>query len=62
MADCAENEEQNLCLDLDQSGEKLLRFSKSERILSQYKVPVLTAKKQKKGRKTQAMERETAPW
>ena len=43
-----EIEEQNLSLYLDQSEEKLLRFSKSERILPQYEGRVSTAKKQKK--------------
>ena len=41
-------EKQNLSLYLDQSGERLSRFSKSERILSQYDVPVYIAKKLKK--------------
>ena len=36
MADCVENEEQNLSLYLDQSEEKLLRLSKCERILPEY--------------------------
>ena len=43
-----EIEEQNLSLYLDQSEEKLLRFSKSERILPQYEGCVSTAKEQKK--------------
>ena len=48
VVDCVETEEQNLSLYLDQSEEKLLRLSKSERILSQYEGPISTAKKQKK--------------
>ena len=48
IADCVETEEQNLSLYLDQSEERLLRFSKSERILPQYGGPVSTTKKQKK--------------
>ena len=48
IADCVETEEQNLSLYLDQSEERLLRFSKSERILPEYKGAVSTAKKQKK--------------
>ena len=51
MIDCVETEEQNLSLYLDQSEERLLRFSKSGKILPQYEGPVSTAKKQK-GRKT----------
>ena len=47
-ADCVETEEQNLSLYLDQSEERLLRLSKSERILPQYGGPVSTTKKQKK--------------
>ena len=47
IANCVEIEEQNLSLYLDQSEEKLLRFSKSERILPQYEGPVSTAKKLK---------------
>ena len=47
-ADCVETEEQNLSLYLDQSEERLLRLSKSERILPQYGGPVSTAMKQKK--------------
>ena len=39
-----------------------MRVSKSEKILPEYEGPVSTAKRQKKGRKTQAMERETPPW
>ena len=46
--DCLETEEQNLSLYLDQSEERLLRFSTSERILSEYDGPVSTAKKRKK--------------
>ena len=49
IANCVETEEQNFSLQLDQSEERLLRFSKSERILPQYEGPVSTAKKQKKG-------------
>ena len=48
IADSVEIEKQNLSLYLDQSRERLLRFSKSERILPQYEGPVSTAKKQKK--------------
>ena len=48
IADCVETEEQNLSLYLDQSEERLLRLSKSERILPQYGGPVSTTKKQKK--------------
>ena len=48
IADCVETEEQNLSLYLDQSEERLLRLSKSERILPQYGGPVSTAMKQKK--------------
>ena len=62
IADCVETEEQNLSLYLDQSEERLLRLSKSERIQSQYGGHVSITKKQKKGAKAQAMERETAPW
>ena len=51
IVDCVETEEQNLSLDLDQSEELLLRFSKSERILPQYEGLVSTAKKQKKEEK-----------
>ena len=36
IVDCVETEEQNLSLYLDQLKERLLRFSKSERILPQY--------------------------
>ena len=53
-----ETEEQNLSLYLDQSEERLLRLSKSERILPQYGGQVST----KKGAKAQVMERETALW
>ena len=42
--------EQNLSLYLDQSEERLLRFSKSDRILLQYEGPVSTANKQKNKR------------
>ena len=45
IADCAETEEQNLSLYLDQSKVRLLSLSKSERILAQYRGPVPTAKK-----------------
>ena len=48
IADCVESEEQNLSLYLDQSKERLFRFSKSKRIFPQYERPVSTAKKQKK--------------
>ena len=48
IADCVETEEQNLSLYLDQSEERLLIFSKSERILPECEGPVSTAKKQKK--------------
>ena len=47
-ADCVKTEEQNLSLYLDQSVERLLRLSKSERILPQHGGPVSTTKKQKK--------------
>ena len=43
-----ETEEQNLSLYLGQSEERLLRFSKSEKILLQHEGPVSTAKKQEK--------------
>ena len=36
IVDCVETEEQNLSLYLDQLKERLLRFSKSERVLPQY--------------------------
>ena len=45
---CIETEKQNLSLYLDQSEERLLRLSKSERIFPDYKGPVFTAEKQKK--------------
>ena len=48
MIDCVETEEQNLSLYLDQSEERLLRFSKGERIWPLYEEPVSTAKKKKK--------------
>ena len=48
IKDCVKTEEQNLSPYLDQSQERLLRFSKSEKILPQYEGPVSTAKKQKK--------------
>ena len=47
IADCVKTEEQNLSLYLDQSEEKLLSFSRSERILPEYEGLVSTAKKQK---------------
>ena len=47
-ADCAEIEGRNLSLYQDQSEERLLRLSKSERIFPKYEVSVSTAKKQKK--------------
>ena len=47
IADCVETEEQNLSLYLVQSEERLLRFSKSERIFLEYEEPVSTTKKQK---------------
>ena len=48
IADCVKTEEQNLSLYLAQSEEKLLSFSRSERILPEYEGLVSTAKKQKK--------------
>ena len=48
IADCVETEKQNLSLYLDQSEERSLRLSKSERILTQCGGPVSTPKKQKK--------------
>ena len=48
IADCVETEKQNLSLYLDQSEERSLRLSKSERILTKYGGPVSTPKKQKK--------------
>ena len=48
IAECVETEEQSLSLSLDQSEERLLRLSKSERILPEYEGPVSKAKKQKK--------------
>ena len=51
IAECVETEEQSLSLYLDQSEERLLRLSKSERILPQYGGPVSTTKKQKKEQK-----------
>lgn len=47
-ADCAEIEGRNLSLYQDQSEERLLRLSKSERSFPEYKGPVFTAEKQKK--------------
>ena len=63
MQDCVETEEQNLSLYLDQSKERLLRLSKSEKILPQYGGQVSTTKKQKKsggssnGKRTSSMKR-----
>ena len=48
IVNCVETEEQILPLYLDQLEERLLRFSKSERILPQNEGPVSTAKKLKK--------------
>ena len=48
IAYCVETQEQNLSLYLDRSEERLLRLSKSERVLPQYGRPVFTTKKQKK--------------
>ena len=48
IADCVETEEKYIFLYLEQSEKRLLRLSKSERILSQYEGPVSTTKKQKK--------------
>ena len=48
IADCIKTEEQNLFLYLAQSEEKLLSFSRSERILPEYEGLASTAKKQKK--------------
>ena len=48
IADCVETEEQNFSLYLDQSEERLLRPSKSERMLPEYGGSVSTTKKQKK--------------
>ena len=48
IADCVETEEQNLSLYQDQSEERLLRPSKSERMLPEYGGSVSTTKKQKK--------------
>ena len=48
IKDCAETEKQNLSLYLDQAEQRLLRFSKSEKILPQCEEPVSTARKQKK--------------
>ena len=58
IADCVETEEQNLSLYLDQSEERLLRLSKSERILPQYGGPVSTTKKQKKKQATKQWKEE----
>ena len=44
IADCVETEEQNLSLYLDQLEERLLRVSKSERVLPQYEGAVSTTK------------------
>ena len=51
----------NLSLYLDQSGEKLLRLSKNQKILPEYEGPVSAVKKLKKW-KTKAMETEAASW
>ena len=51
IAKCVETEEQSLSLYLDQSEERLLRLSKSERILPPYGGPVSTTKKHKKEQK-----------
>ena len=51
IAECVETKEQSLSLYLDQSEERLLRLSKSERILPQSGGPVSTTKKQKKEQK-----------
>ena len=51
----------NLSLYLDQSGEKLLRLSKNQRILPEYEEPVSAVKKLKKW-KTKVVEREAASW
>ena len=51
----------NLSLYLDQSGEKLLRLSKNQKILPEYEGPVSAVKKLKKWKK-KAMEREAASW
>ena len=48
IVDFVETKEKNLSLYLDQAEERLLRVSKSERILLEYKGPVSTSKKQKK--------------
>ena len=48
IAGCVETEKQNFSQYLDELEERLLRFSKSERILPQYEEPVSTTKKQKK--------------
>ena len=48
IGDCAETEERNLFLYQDQSEERLLRLSKTERIFPKYEVSISTAKKQKK--------------
>ena len=48
ITDCIETEKQNLSLYLDQSEERLLRLSKSDRIFPEYKGPLFTAEKQKK--------------
>ena len=45
---CVETEELNLSLYLDQSGERFLRYSRSDRILTEYEGFVSTTKKQKK--------------
>ena len=48
IADCAETEQQNLSLYLDQSEERLLRFSKSERTCHNMKDLYLQLRKKKK--------------
>ena len=47
IKDCVETEEQSISLYLDQSEERLLRFSKSDKILPQYEGLVSIAKRQK---------------
>ena len=58
IADCVKTEEQNLSLYLDQSEERLLRVSKSQKILPQYGGPVSTTKKQKKKQATKQWKEE----
>ena len=66
IADCVETEEQNLSLYLDQSEERLLRLSKSDRILLEYEEPVSTAKEQFHGKfvreKEEVRSEETWGW